>query len=67
MDVCRCFPTLSIKLFSNYLGIVFLTDYDYVVASFIRRYQDIFTVEFTEGCPTPSVLQNLSFSCFMPS
>ena len=59
------FPTLSSKLVSNHLSIVFLTDYDYVVASFICRYQDIFVVEFPEGCPTPSIFQNLLFSCFM--
>ena len=40
---------------------VFLTNYDYVVASFICRYQDVFVVEIPESCPTPCVFQNLSF------
>ena len=60
------FPLFPASLFLiTSCSVVFLTDYDYVIASFICRYQDIFVVEFLEGCPTSSVFQNLSFSCFM--
>ena len=65
MDIYRCFPTLSGKMVF-YHSIVFLADYYYVVARFICRYQDVFIVELPEGCSTPSVFLNLSFSCFMP-
>ena len=63
VDVCRCFPTLSSKLFSNHLSVVFQTINNYVVACFICKYQDVFVVELPEGCPTLSVFKNLS--CLM--
>ena len=64
----RCFPALSSKLLSNHLSIVFLTNYDYVVAIDLsagtRTYS--FWSSQRAACPTLSVFQNLSFSCFMP-
>ena len=63
LDICRCFPTLPAN---SFLITSVYTKYDYVVASFICRYQDIFIVELPEGCPTTWGFQYLSFSCFVP-